>query len=68
MTLEIRCVECGWLDPKLWSSYDKCNCNHYFRDPEYLKHVENSTIQLIFWASGEFGQSEHVRLSDSKTR
>ncbi len=29
--LEIRCIECGWLDPKLWSCFTQCNCNHYFR-------------------------------------
>ena len=35
--LEIRCIECGWLDPKLWSCYTQCGCNHYFRAPVEIK-------------------------------
>ncbi len=59
--LEIRCIECGWLDPKLWSCYKQCNCSHYFRIPEDQQDV--ATIQLVFWASGEVGLDEHVRKS-----
>lgn len=31
MTHEIRCIECGWLDPKLWTNQEECNCTHYFQ-------------------------------------
>lgn len=28
--MEFRCTECGWLDPKLWTNQDRCNCAHYW--------------------------------------
>ena len=56
MTHEFRCVECGWLDPKLWTNQLECNCTHYF-EVEVIDTNPRS-IQLIWWANGKHGEDD----------
>jgi hypothetical protein len=36
VTLELRCLECRYLDPKLWRNIARCNCSHYWEEPGIL--------------------------------
>ena len=58
---EFRCVECGWLDPRLWTNQERCACSHYWE--VQVISTNPRSIQLIFWADGEVGIDEHVRNS-----
>ena len=55
MTHEFRCVECGWLDPKLWTNQLECNCAHYFVE---VIDTNPRSIQLIWWANGKHGEDD----------
>ncbi len=54
--MEFRCVECGWLDPKVWTNQDVCNCKHYFEVT--IIDTNPRAIQMIFWANGKVGEDD----------
>ena len=64
--LELRCVECRWLDPTLWTNSKRCNCTHYWEQEKTPETVQTTVLrdeQGTLWEINELRRWMRTDLS-----